>query len=110
MARLIQQLTEAKIRTLTDIGLYPDGAGLYLQIRPGGARFWIYRFRLNGRSRADSETDRPPPVLTINCAEAKGKRRRRQMRDLQKAQKPCLLVGLAIRLNPHDSSAAPRRA
>ena len=51
MARLIQQLTEAKIRTLTDIGFYPDGAGLYLQVRPGGARSWIYRFRLNGRTR-----------------------------------------------------------
>jgi integrase len=51
MARLIQQLTEAKIRTLTKIGLYHDGAGLYLQIRPGGARSWIYRFRLNRRAR-----------------------------------------------------------
>jgi len=51
MARLIQQLTEAKIRTLTKIGLYHDGAGLYLQIRPGGARSWIYRYRLNGRTR-----------------------------------------------------------
>ena len=51
MARLIQQLTEAKIRALTTIGLYHDGAGLYLQIRPGGARSWIYRYRLNGRTR-----------------------------------------------------------
>jgi integrase len=51
MARLIHKLTEAKIRTLTDIKLHPDGAGLYLQIKPGGARSWIYRFRLNGRTR-----------------------------------------------------------
>ena len=51
MARLIHKLTEAKIRTLTDIKLHPDGAGLYLQIRPGGARSWIYRFTLNGRTR-----------------------------------------------------------
>jgi integrase len=50
MARLIQQLTEAKIRTLT-AGLHHDGAGLYLQIKPGGARSWIYRFRLNARTR-----------------------------------------------------------
>jgi hypothetical protein len=50
MARIIRQLTEAKIRTLTDIGLHHDGAGLYLQIRPGG-RSWIYRFRLNNRTR-----------------------------------------------------------
>src|SRR6516165_4430496 len=51
MARLIHKLTETKIRTLTDIKLHPDGAGLYLQIRPGGARSWIYRFTLNGRTR-----------------------------------------------------------
>jgi len=51
MARLIRQLTEAKIRTLTKIGLHHDGAGLYLQIRPGGARSWVYRFRLNSKTR-----------------------------------------------------------
>ncbi len=51
MARLVQQLTEAKIRALTKIGLHHNGAGLYLQIRPGGARSWIYRFRLNNRTR-----------------------------------------------------------
>jgi hypothetical protein len=43
-------------------------------------------------------------------AKPKGKRRRRQMRDLQKSKKACLLVGLAIRLNPHDTSAIPRQA
>ena len=51
MARLIQKLTEAKIRTLTDIKLHPDGAGLNLQVKPGGARSWIYRFTLSGRTR-----------------------------------------------------------
>jgi integrase len=51
MPRLVDQLTEAKIRSLTATGLYADGLGLYLQIRPGGARSWIYRFTLNGRTR-----------------------------------------------------------
>ena len=51
MARLVDQLTEAKIRTLTRPGLYPDGRGLYLQIRSGGSRSWIYRFTLSGRTR-----------------------------------------------------------
>jgi Arm DNA-binding domain len=51
MARLVEQLTEAKIRALKAPGLYPDGRGLYLQIRPGGARSWIYRFTLNSRTR-----------------------------------------------------------
>lgn len=32
MARLINQLTETKIRAFTEIGFHPDGAGLYLQI------------------------------------------------------------------------------
>jgi integrase len=50
MARLVEQLTEAKIRSLSEVGLYADGRGLYLQIRPG-ARSWIFRFRLNGRTR-----------------------------------------------------------
>jgi integrase len=51
MARLIQKLTETKIRTLTKAGLHHDGAGLYLQVKPGGARSWVYRFRLNDRTR-----------------------------------------------------------
>jgi integrase len=51
MARLIKRLTEQKIRALTKVGFHHDGAGLYLQIRPGGARSWIYRYRLNGRTR-----------------------------------------------------------
>jgi len=51
MARLVDQLTEAKIRTINAPGLYADGRGLYLQIRPGGAPSWIYRFTLNSRTR-----------------------------------------------------------
>ena len=48
-ASLINSRT--RIRTLTSVGLHPDGHGLYLQIRPGGTRSWIYRFTLNGRTR-----------------------------------------------------------
>ncbi len=51
MARLVEQLTEAKIRALTKSGLHSDGRGLYLQVRPGGARSWIFRFTLGGRTR-----------------------------------------------------------
>jgi len=48
---LIRQLTEAKIRMQADVGLHADAAGLHPPIRPGGARSWIYRFGLNGRTR-----------------------------------------------------------
>src|SRR5262245_25636969 len=51
MARLVDQLTETKIRTLTTVGFHADGRGLYLQIRPGGRRSWIFRFTLNRRTR-----------------------------------------------------------
>ena len=50
MARLVEQLTETKIRNLTELGLHADGRGLYLQVRPGN-RSWIYRFTLNTRTR-----------------------------------------------------------
>ena len=51
MARLVEQLTEQKIRAINKPGLHPDGRGLYLQIQSGGARSWIFRFTLNGRTR-----------------------------------------------------------
>lgn len=51
MASLIEQLTEAKIRAIADCGLHADGRGLYLQIRPGGSRSWIFRFTLDRRTR-----------------------------------------------------------
>ena len=51
MAKSIDQLTEKKIRTLVAPGLYADGKGLYLQIRPGGAKSWILRYTRQGRTR-----------------------------------------------------------
>jgi hypothetical protein len=78
MARLIDQLTEAKIRNLTALGLHADGRGLYLQIRPGGTRSWIYRFTLNGRTR-DMGLG---PLAEINLVAARAKATAaRTMRD-----------------------------
>ena len=51
MARLVDQLTETKIRNISAPGFYADGRGLYLQVRAGGGRSWILRFTLNGRTR-----------------------------------------------------------
>jgi integrase len=51
MAKSIEQLTEKKIRSFVEPGLYPDGRGLYLQIRHGGAKSWIFRFTRKGRTR-----------------------------------------------------------
>lgn len=51
MPQLINRLDALKVRRVIHPGYYPDGAGLYLQVSGGGARSWIYRFTLNGRTR-----------------------------------------------------------
>jgi hypothetical protein len=52
MARLIERLSALEAKRLTRPGMHPDGMGLYLQISPGGAKSWIYRYSLKGRARA----------------------------------------------------------
>ncbi|WP_425907026.1 tyrosine-type recombinase/integrase [Nitrobacter sp. TKz-YC02] len=63
MAKTVGKLTALKVARLAEPGMYPDGAGLYLQVtgssQPrsdndatrGLAKSWIYRFTLHGRSR-----------------------------------------------------------
>lgn len=45
------KLTDTAVRKIRQPGLHNDGAGLYLRVKPNGAKGWIYRFKLNGRSR-----------------------------------------------------------
>jgi integrase len=47
----IAKLTALKVERLTRPGLYNDGGGLYLRIAPGGSKGWIFRFKINGRTR-----------------------------------------------------------
>lgn len=51
MPQLINRLDALKVRRAERPGYYADGAGLYLQVAGGGARSWIFRFTLNGRTR-----------------------------------------------------------
>jgi integrase len=69
MPALIDQLTEAKIRSLKGPGMYPDGRGLYLQIRLGGARSWIFRFTIDGRTRDKGLGS----LSSVGLVEARGK-------------------------------------
>jgi integrase len=50
MARTTGRLTALKVRQAKRPGMYPDGAGLYLQVTAGGAS-WILRYMLAGRAR-----------------------------------------------------------
>jgi integrase len=47
----VNQLTAAQVQKLKLPGMYPDGAGLYLQVTGIGAKSWILRYSLRGRAR-----------------------------------------------------------
>ncbi len=51
MAQTVNQLTAAKVQRLKAPGMYPDGAGLYLQVTGENAKSWLLRYSLWGKSR-----------------------------------------------------------
>ncbi len=50
MPRRAAGLTAVKVRTARP-GRYGDGKGLYLLVRSSDARFWLFRYRRDGRMR-----------------------------------------------------------
>lgn len=44
-------LTAVRVRSISEPGLYADGACLYLQVSEGGAKSWILRTLVHGRRR-----------------------------------------------------------
>lgn len=51
MARSINRLKPVVIQRPMARGYYPDGGGLYLQVTESGAKTWIYRYTIAGRTR-----------------------------------------------------------
>ena len=51
MARAIERLSALQVTKTKKPGYYCDGAGLYLQIAPGGSKSWVLRYTLDGRTR-----------------------------------------------------------
>jgi hypothetical protein len=49
MAQTVNQLTATKVQKVKAPGMYPDGAGLYLQVI-GEAKSWILRYSLCGKA------------------------------------------------------------
>lgn len=45
------KLTVRGVAKLTKPGVYSDGGGLYLRVRPSGTRSWLYIFMMGGRRR-----------------------------------------------------------
>jgi integrase len=51
MARQINKLTPVAVSGKKKAGYYADGNNLYLQVVESGAKTWIFRYRINGKSR-----------------------------------------------------------
>ena len=43
--RTTERLNALQVKRLAEPGRYPDGGGLYLAVKPGGSKNWLYRFR-----------------------------------------------------------------
>jgi integrase len=67
--RKVHRLTALQVSRGLPPGLYPDGAGLYLQVSPGGSKSWLYRFMLHERPRMMGLGS----LLTTSLAEAREK-------------------------------------
>lgn len=65
----IRVLTALKIRQNLKTGMYADGLGLYLKVRAGNSKSWIFRYRIGGRLR-DMGLG---PFHTVSLAEAREK-------------------------------------
>jgi len=51
MARTVKRLKARSVTAAQKPGLYPDGAGLYLQVTSATARSWLFRYSMAGRER-----------------------------------------------------------
>src|SRR5687768_8809762 len=64
-------LSAAFVAKVKDPGRYGDGGGLYLQVKPGGTKSWLFRFQLRGKSRQMGLG----PADIVGLAEAREKAR-----------------------------------
>jgi integrase len=69
MARTIGKLTALAVSQPKRRGYYGDGGGLFLQVSAGGAKSWVFRFKVDGKLREMGLG----PTHTISLAEAREK-------------------------------------
>lgn len=51
MPKTTHRLNAISASNIKTPGLYPDGAGLYLMVKPSGARSWIFRYMHDRKPR-----------------------------------------------------------
>lgn len=94
------KLSNKVIDSLTKPATVTDGGGLYLQIAPGGAKSWLYRYQLNGRRRWMGLG----PYPTVSASKA------RADRDELRKQVKAGIDPLADREATKEASAAALKA
>ncbi len=77
MARTIGKLTALAVAQAKRRGYYGDGGGLFLQVSPGGAKSWVFRFKDAGKLHEMGLG----PFHTIGLADA-----RQRAQDCRKAR------------------------
>lgn len=71
MAR--HKLTDSKIRSLTEPGIYGDGDGLYLRVQPSGGKSWVFIWRRFGTRREIGLGRYGPGAWNVTLAAARAK-------------------------------------
>lgn len=51
MARVQNKLSDARCKAANTPGMYGDGGGLYLRVKPSGSRSWVFVWKRNGKRR-----------------------------------------------------------
>lgn len=51
MSQTVNRLTATRVQKIKTSGMYPDGAGLYLQVTAADAKSWLFRYSLRGKAR-----------------------------------------------------------
>ena len=91
--RQVGKLTPLQVKRLTEQGKYSDGGNLFLQVRAGGAKYWLFRYEVDKRERYLGIG----PNITVGLAEA---------RDRAKLARQQLLDGI----DPVDAKHAKDKA
>jgi len=52
MTRVLNKLSDRKVKTETRVGRHADGGGLYLEIKPSGSRAWLFMWKVGGKRTA----------------------------------------------------------
>ena len=97
--RETNKLSVAEVSSLSKVGRYSDGGGLYLQVAAGGSKQWVFRFMMDRVPR----TAGLGSTATFSLAEAR-KRARKFRQLVRKRHRPYRETGARARSSPRGAT------